>query len=446
MACCLRAAFDPPATARRRVQTDTARKLDRLIVTGTDSVVSKLSRLEMRSAITLACVISLRLFGLFLILPVFSIYARALPDASDLLIGMALGVYGLGQVILQIPLGLLSDRIGRKPAITLGLLVFAVGGVVAALSHTLEGIVIGRALQGMGAVAGAGTALAADLTAAENRSKVMGIIGVSIGTAFLLALILGPPLEAIDGLSGLFGATSILALLALALLWLIVPTPVRTRAPAASGFGGVLTMLRDGRLLVLNGSVFFLHMLLTASFIGLPLLLVDRLHLPVSRHWELYLPVMLIAAFVMGACLHRMKEIGQSLRIITYCIGAIGVALVGLALLDAGIIGDPRLAVGVSATLFFCGFNLLEAALPSLVSRLAPAALRGAAMGAYPTSQFLGAFVGGAVGGLVLSDFGLEGLFVGAAAMTVLWLPMVMLGARRIERDSRMAAAAAHPA
>lgn len=389
--------------------------------------MSKLSPLERRSALTLACVISLRLFGLFLIMPVFSLYAQKMPDATPLLIGLALGVYGLGQVLLQIPLGLLSDRIGRKPAITLGLLVFAAGGLVAALSHTLLGIVIGRALQGMGAVAGAGTALAADLTREENRGKVMGIIGVSIGVAFLLALILGPPLEAIQGLSGLFGATSILALAALVLLWLIVPTPERQKAPAAAAFGSVLSMLRDGRMLVLNGSVFFLHMLLTASFVGLPLLLAERLQLPVNRHWELYLPVMVIAAFVMGACLHRMRDVAQSLRIVGICVVAIGLGLLGFALS-----GHHLAALGVAAAVFFSAFNLLEAALPSLVSRLAPSHLRGAAMGAYSTSQFLGAFVGGAVGGIALGRLGTDGVFLCAAAMTLLWLPLVLAGARRI--------------
>ncbi|WP_201315596.1 MFS transporter [Dyella sp. EPa41] len=399
--------------------------------------MSKLSPLERRSALTLACVISLRLFGLFLIMPVFSLYAQKMPDATPLLIGLALGVYGLGQVLLQIPLGLLSDRIGRKPAITLGLLVFAAGGWVAALSHSLLGIVIGRALQGMGAVAGAGTALAADLTREENRGKVMGIIGVSIGVAFLLALILGPPLEAVDGLSGLFGATSILAMAALVLLWLIVPTPERRKAPAAAAFGSVLSMLRDGRMLVLNGSVFFLHMLLTASFVGLPLLLADRLQLPVNRHWELYLPVMVIAAFVMGACLHRMREVAQSLRIVGICVVAIGLGLVGFALS-----GRHLAALGVAAAVFFSAFNLLEAALPSLVSRLAPSHLRGAAMGAYSTSQFLGAFVGGAVGGIALGRLGTDGVFLCAAAMTVLWLPLVLAGARRIrEGDAGLDAA-----
>ncbi|MGO4503895.1 MULTISPECIES: MFS transporter [unclassified Dyella] len=390
--------------------------------------MSKLSPLERRSALTLACVISLRLFGLFLIMPVFSLYAQQMPDATPWLIGLALGVYGLGQVLLQIPLGLLSDRIGRKPAITLGLLVFAGGGLVAAMSHGLLGIVIGRALQGMGAVAGAGTALAADLTRHENRSKVMGIIGVSIGVAFLLALILGPPLEAVAGLSGLFAATSILALAALVLLWLIVPTPERASAPAAASWASVLSMLRDGRMLVLNGSVFFLHMLLTASFVGLPLLLANRLHLPVNRHWELYLPVMVIAAFVLGACLHRMRDLAQSLNLVAVCVVATGLGLLGF-----GLSGDHVAVLGVAAAVFFSAFNLQEAALPSLVSQLAPGSMRGAAMGAYSTSQFLGAFVGGAVGGIALGRLGTDGVFLCAAALTLVWLPLVLLGARHIE-------------
>lgn len=393
--------------------------------------VSKLSSLELRSALTLACVISLRLFGLFLIMPVFSLYAKGMPDASGFMIGLALGVYGIGQVLLQIPLGLLSDRIGRKPAITFGLLLFALGGLIAAMSHTLVGIAVGRAVQGMGAVAGAGIALAADLTAEENRGKAMGIIGVSIGLAFLLALILGPPLEAVAGLPGLFAATSILALASLALLWLIVPTPARARAPAAAGVGQVLAMLRDGRMLVLNGSVFFLHALLTASFVGLPLLLANTLHLPVNRHWELYLPVMTVAAFVMGASLHHMREVAQSLRIVTVCVVAIGLALLGFALS-----GRHLAAFGAAAAVFFSAFNLLEAALPSLVSRLAPDHVRGAAMGAYSTSQFIGAFVGGTLGGIALGRLGPDGVFVCAAALTLLWLPLVVSGSRRIARTA----------
>jgi MFS family permease len=397
--------------------------------------VSKLSSLERRSAVTLAGVISLRLFGLFLILPVFSVYARTLPGSTPWLIGLALGVYGIGQMCLQIPLGLLSDRIGRKPAITLGLMVFALGGAVAALSHTLSGIVLGRALQGMGAVAGAGTALAADLTCEANRGKVMGIIGVSIGMSFLLALVLGPPLEAIAGLPGLFGLTSLLAVAAIVMLWWQVPTPACQEVPMTVTWRTLASMFVDTRMLVLNGSVFFLHALLTASFVGLPLLLTDVLHLPVAHHWMLYLPVLTLAAVAMGALLPRMRDIERATRVIVGCVFVLGLALAGMAW---G--GNHLVVLGVAATFFFAAFNLLEAAMPSLVSRLAPAALRGAAMGAYSTSQFFGAFVGGALGGLALGRLGLYGVFGGAAALTLLWLPLVAYGTRRIAGTAGTAA------
>jgi MFS family permease len=394
--------------------------------------VSQLSPLERRSALTLALVISLRLFGLFLILPVFSVYARAIPDATPLLIGVALGVYGIGQMLLQVPLGMLSDRIGRKPAISLGLVVFAVGGAVAAMSHTLTGIIIGRALQGMGAVAGAGTALAADLTADANRSKVMGIIGVSIGLSFLLALILGPPLEAVAGLGGLFGLTSLLALGAMLLLWWLVPTPARAERPATGTVRDILAMLGDRSMLVLNGSVFFLHALLTACFVGLPLLLTDTFEVPVARHWTLYLPVMVIAALVMGAFMPRMRDTARSARIVVGCVVALGFALAGMALTTS-----HEWLLGSAVAVFFSAFNLLEAALPSLVSRLAPAHLRGAAMGAYSTSQFFGAFVGGALGGWALGALGLKGVFGAAAALTLFWLPLVLRNAAHVGARSR---------
>ena len=389
--------------------------------------MSKLSPLERRSALTLALVISLRLFGLFLILPVFSVYARAMPGATPALIGLALGVYGIGQMCLQIPLGMLSDRIGRKPVITLGLTVFALGGVVAALSHSLPGIVVGRALQGMGAVAGAGTALAADLTRDAHRGKVMGVIGASIGLSFLLALILGPPLEAVAGLAGLFGITSILALLAIVLLWLLVPTPVHASAPVASSPRDLLRTLADRRLVLLNGSVFFLHALLTASFVGLPILLTDVMDLPVSAQWRLYLPVMLIAALVMGAVVTRTRDTAGAARLLVGCVAALGLALVGMALSASHV-----LVLGVAATVFFSAFNLLEATLPSLVSRMVPAPMRGAAMGAYSTSQFFGAFVGGALGGIALGYLGLDGVFACAAASTLLWLSLVVWGVRHV--------------
>lgn len=393
--------------------------------------MSKLSPLERRSALTLALVISLRLFGLFLILPVFSVYARAMPDATPALIGLALGVYGIGQMCLQIPMGLLSDRIGRKPAITLGLLVFATGGLLAAFSHTLTGIAVGRALQGMGAVAGAGTALAADLTRDTQRAKVMGIIGVSIGASFLLALVVGPPLEALTGLGGLFGVTSLLAIVAIVLLWLLVPTPVRAGHGQAASLRELTGMLADRRLWLLNGSVFFLHALLTASFVGLPILLTDVMHLPVAAQWRLYLPVMVIAALVMGAFMSRMRDTGHSARLVVACVGALGVSLATMAASHASVV-----VLGLAATVFFSAFNLLEAALPSLVSRVVPSAMRGAAMGAYSTSQFFGAFIGGALGGVALGRFGLHGVFACAAALTLLWMPLALWGARRLDRSA----------
>ncbi|MET0936371.1 MAG: MFS transporter [Luteibacter sp.] len=389
--------------------------------------MSKLSPLERRSALTLALVISLRLFGLFLILPVFSVYARSMPDATPALIGLALGVYGIGQMCFQIPLGMLSDRIGRKPAITLGLVVFAVGGAVAALSHTLAGIAIGRALQGMGAVAGAGSALAADLTRDAHRGKVMGIIGASIGLSFLLALVLGPPLEAVAGLGGLFGITALLALVAIVLLWSLVPTPDRT-GHAAAAPRDLLRMLGDRRLLVLNGSVFFLHALLTASFVGLPIVLTDALRLPISMQWRLYLPVMALAALAMGALLPRTRDSAAGARLVVACVGALGLSLAGMALGAAHLV-----VIGVAATVFFSAFNLLEAALPSMVSRLVPTSMRGAAMGAYSTSQFFGAFVGGAIGGIALGAFGVEGVFASASVLTLLWLPLAVRGVRYLD-------------
>jgi predicted MFS family arabinose efflux permease len=383
----------------------------------------------------MALVISLRLFGLFLILPVFSVYARAMPDATPLMVGLALGVYGIGQMCLQVPLGLLSDRIGRKPAITLGLAVFAVGGMVAAMSHTLAGVALGRALQGMGAVAGAGTALAADLTADAHRGKVMGIIGISVGLSFLLALILGPPLEAVAGLGGLFGLTSLLALAAMAMLWWLVPTPARASRPAAAPLGQVTRMLADQRIMVLNGSVFFLHALLTATFVGLPILLTDTFHVPVARHWTLYLPVMLIAGLVMGSAMHRLRDSAAAGRMVVGCVLALGASMAGMAFTLS-----HEWLLGAAAAVFFSAFNLLEATLPTLVSRLAPPAMRGAAMGAYATSQFFGAFVGGAVGGFALGHLGLHGVFASAAALTLLWLPLALWGTRRIARAEALAA------
>ncbi|MBX3725975.1 MAG: MFS transporter [Xanthomonadales bacterium] len=386
----------------------------------------KLNALERRAAAALALVVSLRMFGLFLILPVFAAQARAYPDAVPWLIGLALGVYGLGQALLQLPYGLLSDRVGRRPAISLGLLVFALGGLVAALATTLKGVVLGRALQGMGAVSGAGLALAADLSRDAVRGKVMAIIGASIGLAFVLALVAGAPLFALGGLPLLFALTAVLALASLALLWAVVPAPARSM-PVAVSPGALRRALADPRLLLLDLSVFVLHVLLTAAFVALPTLLVDRLGLPLARHWQFYLPVMVVAAgclpLFVGGRQAALEGLGRRQAL------ALLLAAGGLALLAGG---QGPMLLAVAGCAFFAGFTALEALLPTLVSRLAPEHGRGAALGAYSGLQFLGAFVGGLVGGVLLGRLGEAQVLAAAAALALGWTAVLWVLGRRL--------------
>jgi predicted MFS family arabinose efflux permease len=389
--------------------------------------VSRLSRREWTTSLALSSVVGLRMFGLFLIMPVFAAYAIRLPGATPLLVGLAIGVYGFAQALLQVPMGLLSDRLGRHLTITAGLLVFAAGSVLAALAHGIGGIVAGRVLQGMGAVSGASQALAADHSNADNRSKVMGIIGVSIGLAFILAIVLSAPLAAVAGLPGLFGLTALLALGAIALLWAAVPRPAQRRAEAAAHGSEVLRMLLRPQLAVLNASIFMMHAMLTAAFVALPQTLARVTGIALDRQWELYLPVMLVSAAVMGGVLRRVTSVAGSMRLVLACAVGLGLALAGFGMAGRG----PWLP-WLAAVVFFSAFNLLEASLPSLVSRLAPARMRGAALGAYATCQFLGAGVGGVLGGVVLQRAGLPAVFTTAAALLVAWLPLLLWGRRRV--------------
>lgn len=396
--------------------------------------MSKLSKRELRTSLALSSVVGLRMFGLFLIMPVFSAYAAGLPGATPLLVGLAIGIYGFGQALLQVPVGLLSDRIGRHLTISLGLLVFFIGSLVAALAHGIDGIIVGRALQGFGAVSGASQALAADHSDDANRSKVMGIIGISIGLAFVLAIILSAPLAGIAGLSGLFGLTAVLALGAIALLWIVVPVPERRRAPDAAHGLAVLRMLVTPQLLVLNASVFMMHAMLTACFVALPLMLIRDHGMALDRQWELYLPVMLASAVVMGAVLRRVTSLAGSMTLVLACAAGLGLSVYGFAAS-----GHGASLLWAAAIVFFSCFNLLEATLPSLVSRLAPAHMRGAALGAYATTQFLGAGVGGILGGVMLQHFDVSGVFVAAALLVLAWVPLLLWGRPRV-------VAAGHPA
>jgi MFS family permease len=372
---------------------------------------------ERRASGSLAMIFAARMLGLFLVLPVFALEAARYPGGSDpALVGLAMGIYGLTQGILQIPFGLASDRFGRKRVIVLGLVIFAAGSFVAAAAPTLGWLIVGRSLQGAGAVSAAVTALLADQTRDSVRTKAMALVGASIGLMFAVSLVAAPLLAARIGLHGLFALTGALALGCIAVvLWWTPPAPLQhANVPR----GRLADVLRHGPLLRLDVGVFVLHAVQLAMWVAVPALLVDA-GLAKDRHWVVYLPAVLASFFVMGAVLFPLERRGY-LRAVF--LGSVGlVLLVQLGLLAAA--QRPGLAaLSVLLFLFFCGFNVLEATQPSLASRLAPPNSRGAALGVYNTLQSLGFFAGGAVGGWLAKNVGWEGLFGACAAMMLLWL------------------------
>lgn len=380
------------------------------------SVSQPFSPLERRALGVLAGVYALRMAGLFLILPVFALYAQDLAGQTPLLIGLALGAYGLTQAILQIPFGMASDRLGRKPVIVLGLLIFAGGSVFAALAHSIWGVIAGRALQGAGAIAGPVMAYLADLTRDENRAKSMAVIGVTIGASFVLSLILGSPLNGLIGVPGIFWLTAAGAIAAIFLVAIGLPKPVGAQAEAAQR-GDLGHVLRDGQMMRLNAGVFVLHLALTAIFVALPHEIVVHEHLPASSHWKIYLPTMLTGFVLMIPLLRGARRPGGSRRALLAGMAALVVA--------EGVLAFGReatLGLGIALTVFFAGFSLLEAMQPSMVSRLAPGRARGAASGVYATAQFLGAFAGGALGGALLSVTDATGVFLAVGAVLFVYL------------------------
>ena len=378
---------------------------------------------ERRAAFSLAAIYALRMLGLFLILPVFALYAEKLPDHTPLLVGLAVGIYGLTQAVLQIPFGLLSDRIGRKPVIVGGMLVFALGSVVAAGAETIQGVILGRALQGSGAVAAAVMALAADLSREEVRTRVMATIGISIGGAFILSLVLGPMLYHWIGVPGIFWLTAGLALAGVLVTLFLVPQPAhssvhRDAEPVPAQFRAVL---RNIDLMRLNFGVFTLHMMLTALFLVVPLGLRD-LGLASASHWQVYLPVMLVSMGAMVPFIILAEKRRHMKGVLMGAVATLAVAEAGLYLLGGGMAG-----VVVSLLLFFTAFNLLEASLPSLVAKMAPVTGKGTAMGFFTSSQFLGAFVGGVLGGWAHQLAGSQAVFLLGAGAALLWF-LVALG------------------
>jgi MFS family permease len=397
---------------------------------------------ERRASFSLAGIFALRMLGLFLVLPVFALEAQRYPGGDNVaLVGLAMGIYGLTQALLQLPYGLASDRYGRKRVIVLGLLVFALGSLVAALADHLMGLLIGRALQGAGAVSAAVSALLADQTRDAVRTKAMALVGASIGLMFALSLLLAPLLTAWIGLSGLFWFTALLALGGVVVvIWVVPPElPVSAQPDNEDGAAvslreGLRAVLRHPALLRLDAGVFLLHAVQLAMWMAVPALLL-RAGLEARHHWWVYLPAVLASFFVMMATLFPLEKRGYLRAVFLVAIGLIGLAQLGL-LAAVGVLpeaaslataGGWRAVLGVVLLglllfVFFCGFNVLEATQPSLVSRIAPARARGTALGVYNAVQSLGLFVGGAAGGWLAQSSGASAIFIACAVAMGLWL------------------------
>ena len=376
---------------------------------------------ERKAVTSLAGIFSLRMLGLFMILPVFALYAEHLKGSTPFLTGMAIGIYGLSQAGLQIPFGMMSDRVGRKPMIIIGLLIFAAGSMVAASSHSIYWVIAGRALQGAGAIAAVVMALTADLTREENRLSAMAVIGMSIGMSFALSLVLGPLLNKWIGVPGIFWLTAFLSLAAIALVVFVVPTPRKTEfhRDTMPVFAQLKQVVSDAQLLRLDIGIFILHMMLTATFVVFPLVLRDNAHLAPDHHWLIYLPVMVFAIIAMVPFViiaekkHKIKQV-------------FGAAVLTLAGAEAAYTMFLHSITGLvfGLFIFFMAFNVLEATLPSLLAKVAMPDQKGTAMGVYSTSQFLGAFAGGGMGGWVYGHWGAATVFLFCSLAAVVWFAL----------------------
>ena len=383
---------------------------------------------ERRSSLSLAAIYAMRMLGLFLVLPVFALEAPKYPGGDDpALVGLAMGIYGLTQGLLQLPFGMASDRLGRKRVIIFGLLVFAAGSLLAAVATSLSMLIVGRCLQGAGAVSAVVTALLADQTRDAVRTKAMALVGASIGLMFALSLVAAPVLAARVGLAGLFAITAVLALSGVAIvIWLVPPEPPHRVAPPRGSLRIVLSHVPTLRL---NFGVFVLHGVLLAMWVAVPQMLVDS-GLDKAHHWWVYLPTVAASFFIMAGTLFPLERRGY-LRAVFLC--AVGlVALVQLGLSATAAAGPTLLALTVLLFAFFCASNVLEACQPSIASRAAPPQARGAAMGFYNTLQSLGFFAGGALGGVLVKSVGASGLFLACGLVTLVWLalawPMAAIG------------------
>ena len=374
---------------------------------------------ERRSALSLGSIFALRMLGLFLILPVFAVYARHLPGGeSAFAVGLTLGIYGLTQGILQIPFGAASDRWGRKPVIAAGLLIFAAGSILAALGSDIWTVMAGRALQGMGAVSAAVTAMISDSVRDRVLTKAMAIVGSSIGLTFAFSLVASPVLAHYIGVSGLFWLTAVLSLAAVWVTYRVVPDAPLVRKEAGTGSDWKATVFNPDLLRSVNYishlSV-ILHMAMMAVFVVIPVEM-SRLGLPVSEHWQVYLPAVILSFGVLMPSISRAERAGKMKTLFLAAVLLLACVFAGFAAAD-----DSLAAIGVLLFAFFCGFNILEATLPSFVSRTADASAKGLALGVYNTTQSIGLFVGGALGGWLSQTFGRTGVYAFCLVMTLVW-------------------------
>ena len=398
-----------------------------------------MSAAELKAALSLASVFFLRMLPLFMILPVLSLSENTYMYATPQLLGLALGIYGLTQASLQIPFGMLSDRWGRKPIIVLGLIIFGIGSLIAATADSVHGLLIGRALQGAGAVAAALMALAADLTRKECRTKAMACIGISIGAAFSIAFILGPILYAYIGIKGLFYLSACLSILAIITLLTIVPSPTKkVRNVNPPNLRDIKSVLVNTSLVKLDISIFSSHLILMANFVAIPITLRDTMQLPTISHWQVYLTAIFVSLFIMVPFImfgERLKKenLFLILSILLIMLSQIGLALFGLSLNF----------IIIFLVLFFGAFNYLEALLPSKVSKTTQKNTKGTALGVYSTSQFIGIFIGGLAGGFFYQQFGLISVHLFCLFITFLWLLLMLffsknenLGKNELEEEA----------
>ena len=375
-----------------------------------------MSPLEIKSSVLLASIYSLRMLGIFLILPIFAIYASELSDRpTEFQIGLAFGIYGLTQAIFQIPFGMTSDRLGRKPVIYFGLLLFIIGSFIAGISEQIEGVIIGRSIQGSGAISAVLTAFLSDLTSDKSRTKGMAIIGASIGLTFALSLIISPILNKLIGVPGIFLLMAVLAFIALGVVKFFIDEPLQKNK--SENTFDIKSILKNFDLNRLNFGIFTLHASQISMFMAIPFYLINQGDIPLDQHWLVYLPVLAISFIFIVPMILISEKKNKSKESFIFSIALLLVTQFLFIYFADGIDG-----IIIALIFYFIAFNYLEASLPSLVSKLAPIQRRGLALGVYNTSQSLGIFVGGSFGGLIANFYGYQGTFLFCSSLIMIWL------------------------